>query len=372
MTKDSWLAKYASAFAFAGLLAACSAAGSGAGPANSPPNGRESGLTTLSAQRLAALTMPHYQSGPVRTDRGKSWMRPGTNKLSRLAYIGDWGTNDVYVFDYPTMEQVGTLTGFDEPYGMCVDQKGDIFVANFGNGELIEYAHGGSSPINTYASDGYAIGCSISPSGDVSETDFYTSTGAGDVCVWKGGSGSSTCYSDGNACYYMWTFGYDRAGDIIGVGEYSSIVECMLPSGGSSMETLTAKGITIDFPGGTQWDGKYIALGDQEAGGTYKSGVWEATLSGTTLTAVGPEIVFKGNCYSDYTDDVNPFFFSGRHNVTAARTRLATRVIGPNLWCYDQGKPEVDVWKYPSGNPAFQLKGSPLTEPYGAAVSIAK
>jgi hypothetical protein len=45
--------------------------------------------------------------------------------------------------------------------------------------------------------------------------------------------------------------------------------------------TLSTSGITINFPNGTMWDGKYIVVGDQEAtSGKDETGMNEATLSG--------------------------------------------------------------------------------------------
>ena len=60
--------------------------------------------------------------------------------------------------------------------------------------------------------------------------------------------------------------GYDDKGNLVGIGEEagSSIVACALLAGSSSMVTLggCCNGpITIDFPGSTTWDGKYLAIG---------------------------------------------------------------------------------------------------------------
>jgi hypothetical protein len=166
--------------------------------------------------------------------------------------------------------------------------------------------------------------------------------------------------------------GYDAKGNLIGVGEGTSVAVCALLAGSKTMTQLQAKGITIDFPGGTTWDGKYIALGDQEAGGTYQTGVWPSILSGTTIAAATSEVKFTDSCYSDYTDDVNPFFTNIKgENITPKSTKRATRMVGPNLWCVDAGSAKVDYWPYPSGaSPISPL--SPPEEPYGVAVSSAK
>lgn len=353
----------------AAVLAACGGS-PGYAPVGPIPLGHESGLTLLSIQRVAALTMPHYERHAAHPDHRASWMRPGTSSQD-LLYVGDWGTNDVYVYSYPSLTAVGTLTGFDDPYGMCIDKKGDVYVANFGSGTTVEYAHGGTMPINTFTTTGYAIGCSIGPRGDVAVTDFYTASGAGQVCVWRGASGSSTCYSDPDVCYYLWTFGYDRKGDLVGGGEYDGITFCGIPGGGKAMiqfnDPYSTRGL---FPAGTSWDGKYLVLGNQEANG-YTLGLQRAKLEGTTLIFVGNQIVLSDDCYSDYVDDVNPFLF-GKKNVTPATRNRAGGVVGPNVWCYDEGKPAVDVWKYPAGGDPSMRLTSGLTEPYGAAISVAK
>ena len=108
------------------------------------------GREARDALRDAALTMPHFVQRPVHSDRSRSWMDPaygvkGAKKKSELLYVGDDSTNDVFVYDYKSGAQVGQLTGFDGPYGMCVDAKGDVYVANFDNGTTTEYAHGGTT-----------------------------------------------------------------------------------------------------------------------------------------------------------------------------------------------------------------------------------
>ncbi|HLY02795.1 MAG TPA: choice-of-anchor tandem repeat GloVer-containing protein [Candidatus Cybelea sp.] len=348
----------------AAAMAACSG-GSGLAPAGITPGTRDTGLTALSKMRDAALTMPHFRSFPVHTDHGKSFMRPDA-KGSALLYVGDWSTNDVYVYDYPSGTAVGTITGNDEPYGMCTDSSGDVYVANYGSGTVNEYALGSTTVKNTYDPGGEPIGCSVSSTGLVAVTSFDP----GELVVYqKGKTTGGATYSD-SSCEYEWTAGYDTKGDLIGVGEYSSVDVCALMNGSKSETTLTESGITIDFPAGSHYDGKYFTLGDQEAGGAYQTGVWETTLSGTTITAAASEIKFSDSCYSDYTDDVNPFFV-GSGNIEPdkkSKGGQAAAMVGPNLWCVDEGPAKVDYWPYPAGGTPTGSLTSPPAEPYGAAV----
>ncbi|HLY03667.1 MAG TPA: hypothetical protein VKR56_14370 [Candidatus Cybelea sp.] len=368
MKISSWV-KYATGVTVAAaMLAACSSGGSSSfGPSGVAPSGHQTGLTMLAHMRDAALTMPHFVQPNVHTDHGQSFIRPDKKKKAGYLYVGDWSTNDVYVYDYPSGTAVGTITGNDEPYGMCTDSKGDVYVANFGNGYVNEYAPGSTTVLHSYDPGGELIGCSVSKTGLVAATSFDP----GEVIVYqKGKTTGGTTYSD-SSCEYEWTAGYDTKGDLIGVGEYSSVDVCALMAGSKTETVLTESGITIDFPGGSHFDGKDFTLGDQEAGGTYQTGVWETTLSGTTITAAGSEIKFSDSCYSDYTDDVNPFFV-GKGNISPDKKKghEATVMVGPNLWCVDAGAAKVDFWAYPAGGTPTSSLSSPPAEPYGAAVGF--
>lgn len=292
-------------------------------------------------------------------------MSPSAKKAKALLYVGDWDTNDVYVYDYSSGKPVGIITGNDEPYGMCVDAKGDIYVANFGNGEVNEYARGGTTPIDIYSPGGEPIGCAVSSKGDVAATSFDP----GEVTVFaKGDPHKGTTYSDSD-CEYLWTMGYDNKGNLIGSGEYDSIDFCVLLKGQKQMGSIPVEGsLMIYFPGGTTWDGKYLALGDQESGGTYQSGVIRGRIKKGTLYLYSGT-AFSDDCYSDYSDDVNPFIV-GKKN-TPVNDKQGTAMVGPNLWCIDAGAAKVDYWRYPAGGNPYKSLSSPPDEPYGAGVSIA-
>jgi hypothetical protein len=76
----------------------------------------ETGLTSLSLARQAAMARPQ----PVHLvypDHGKSWMAPGAEKIKELLYVSDAATDDVFVYDYASGNEVGKLTGFDQPLG---------------------------------------------------------------------------------------------------------------------------------------------------------------------------------------------------------------------------------------------------------------
>jgi hypothetical protein len=356
MKTSSLVRLAAGATALAATLAACSG--------GSPSLGPQGGLTSLSVQREAALTMPHYVARPMHPDRGTSRMNPHAPSALQLLYVSDWSTNDVDVFNFPSGTSVGTLTGFTEPYGQCVDKKGDVYIANFGAGTVVEYARGGTSVINTYSSGGAPIGCAVDAKGDLAVTSFDP----GEVTVYAGGNAShGTTYSS-SSCEYLWTMGYDKNRNLVGVGENTSsgIVVCEVAAGATTMRTVSFSG-TIYFPGGTMWDGKYLGVGDQEAGGGYQTAIYQSKLHGATLTEVG-DTVLSDTCSSNYVDVVNPFIVGLKN--TPANTHQGKIVLGSNLWCYDAGMGQTECWNYPSGGSPATTMTPPPAEPYGAAISI--
>jgi len=58
----------------------------------------------------------------------KSWMSPDARPGSRLIYVSDSSTYDVYVFGDSTGKLLGTLTDQNNPAGLCADKKGRVFV----------------------------------------------------------------------------------------------------------------------------------------------------------------------------------------------------------------------------------------------------
>lgn len=113
------------------------------------------------AQAGRRLLMP-FVPEPGHRDHGRSWMARGASAIKKLLYISDIDSYDVFVYNYETGESVGKLTGFNYPQGQCVDKEGDVWITNFGNGSqpvsVVEYAHGGTTPIATVIPDGYPIG----------------------------------------------------------------------------------------------------------------------------------------------------------------------------------------------------------------------
>ena len=106
--------------------------------------------------------------------------------------------------------------------------------------------------------------------------------------------------------------GYDSNGNLFvdGVNDSSAFVLAELPKGSGSFTNIdfTQK---IEWPGGVQWDGKFIAVGDTDTGTIYRTNA-AGTVKGSTQ--------LSGSNY------VNQFWIvasSGRKKHKAAERRRA-------------------------------------------------
>jgi hypothetical protein len=272
----------------------------------------------------------------------KSWMKPAAKK-SDLLYL-DEETGDVLVYSYPKGELMGTLTGLPEPQGECVDKKGDVFFTTFAAQQIVEYAHGGTSPINTLSNPGeYMEGCSVdTKTGDLAAIDFEPSTGGGGggVAIFANASGTPTVLNDANL-YLGYQVGYDSKGNIFldGVDSGRNFEFAELPKGSSSFTEITLGGVSIATPGGVEWDGKHVTVGDAKSGDIYQTNGAGGKVEGTTSLS-GSDGIFQ-------------YFIGGK------------KVIGPNAYSSNAG-----IWKYPAGgSPTMTITS--ISDPFGAAISKA-
>lgn len=135
----------------------------------------------IAAAFCAGCGMPNDSNSPLTLGESNalrhsgSWMAPDAGKKS-LLYVSDYQNDAVYVFSFPAGELTGTLSGFAGPFGECTDTAGNVFIANARPPEVLEYAHGGTSPIATIKDPGqYPYACSVNPTtGNLAVTNEYS------------------------------------------------------------------------------------------------------------------------------------------------------------------------------------------------------
>ena len=280
--------------------------------------------------------MPQTSASAAHAERGKSWASPNA-KRSDLLYVSDMGTDDVSFLSYPAGTLQGKITDFGAaPAGMCVDANQDVWIALGNVSAIVEYAHGGTSAIRYLDASSETIpNCSIDPTtGNLAAT----STTTGHVLVFPDAQGPATVYTDPELSR-SWACGYDDNGNLFVDGWDSSghFVFAELPKGSGSLTNINLN-IPYAEPGGIQWDGRYVDVGEVTSALIYQT------------TGAGGKIV---NTISIDTGSSIYQFWRKRSTVIVA---LSSQYVG--------------FYPYPAGgNPKKSLSG--FETPFGAVISKA-
>ncbi|MGA8795664.1 MAG: hypothetical protein WB526_01185 [Candidatus Cybelea sp.] len=275
-------------------------------------------------------------------DRGKSWMLPEA-KSKDLLYVST--SDSVYVFSYPKGTLVGTLTGFDYPRGLCSDRLGNVWVANAstesGEGYLVEYAHGGMTPIATLSDTGESpVACSIDPStGNLAAANCPDRDCASTVAIYARAQGTPTQIPTGPV-WGPFEITYDNSGNIFVAAEIDFFDHKIgwLPNGQSQFQIFTMEPKTLSS-GNVAWDGTYVAVLKK------RDRIHRYTIVSGHGQAAGPAVLLDGCC------GYSPMLIKGSTFISA---------YGNN----------VSFWHYPQGGASFKSISVPEA-PYGVAVSVA-
>jgi hypothetical protein len=295
--------------------------------------------------------MPQTTARSARAERGTSWMLPNA-KNTDLLYATS-GRTVVSVFTYPKMKLVGTLSGFEGANGACVGNAGDTFITNGDGSSILEFAHGGTAPINTLNDPGYTpFDCAIDPiSGDLAVANFD-----GGVAIYKSAQGAPIMYSlMGVGAQFC---GYDNEGNLFvdGYARYRAVALLELQRGSNQFEN-----ITVDFnhsttigAGPIQWDGQHLAMGYGEYN---RSVIYQLSVSGSNATIVGST------------------------TLEGPKLRIGIgwwiqdgEVLAPNAHHGDRGYSNIGFWHYPEGGKderMFHFKGAEDDFIQNLAVSLA-
>jgi hypothetical protein len=198
-----------------------------------------------------------------------------------LLYVAQIPDVGVDVLSYPGLKLVGQLTDIYEPQGVCSDASGNVYVTAFWTEDILEFAHGGTSPIAKLGDYGYyPFGCAVDPTtGDLAVANTGSMDGGGSLAIYKGARGSPTDYA--GSFYFC---AYDNKGNLL--ADFDDY--------GTGYEMLRAKSyslqrINLNVPGyGIQWDGSYFAIIDISDGEINR-----VTVSGSTGT-VHSTVKLKG------------------------------------------------------------------------------
>jgi hypothetical protein len=279
-------------------------------------------------------TTSHFSSNVAPANRSGSWMLPEA-KGEDLIYAYNTDSGNVYVVSYPKGKLVGTITGLETPQGACVDNSGNVWIANYSINALIEYAHGGTEPIATLQEGGNAEpqSCSVDPtSGDMAVTNRYPTA----VAVFKNATGSPTMYKlDGFS--YWGTCTYDGSGNLFANDWADSKAIAELPRGASALQAIPLKKPFLSY--GMQWDGEYLAIRRLPRGPLVGPTVIERVQVSNSIGSIVAETLLD-NRDNRQPDFVAELFIDGG------------TIIGPQRFRGTGRNPDgtaLDIWSYPTG-----------------------
>jgi hypothetical protein len=265
---------------------------------------------------------------------------PDSAKRHTLIYVSS-DDSDVYVFAYPSGKLVQTLTGFESLGDICSDSNGNVWITNgatdtYKSGTLIEYAHGGTTPIATLDDAHLPDACAVDPS--TGNLAVVNGNGAASVAIYANAQGTPTYYA-GGSLYGFFTASYDSTSDLFFTGylDQNLLGTGWLQRGASALSSFTLKPHIFPHEG-LQWDGQYLVV-------------------------------------AAHTTDTNKYAIQGTMGKKAGSLSLPIccmghfAIQGSLLVATDGGMGVVDLFHYPSAKPIKVISG--VSEPNGVTISVA-
>jgi hypothetical protein len=191
---------------------------------------------------------------PALGARHESWMSPQATQATDLLYVSN--SRDVTVYTYKNgngINLVGTLTGFSSPKGMCSDKAGNVWIADYDNRTVFEYAHGATSPkrlIKTSVGGGYPYACAVAPSNNDLAISYEHPNGkyaaSANVVVYPGEKAPRYKYTSYTGLFQTYFLAYDNAGNLF--LDASPCISYCYESGGPPGLFELAKNATLFVP----------------------------------------------------------------------------------------------------------------------------
>jgi len=280
-----------------------------------------------------------------------------------LLYVSSAAGANVYVYSLPDLGQVFQLSSLNQfGSGECTDSSGDVFITTASSaqtGTIFEYAHGGSSPIQTLDDPGYPFGCSMDPTaGDLAVSNITDNSnpsdpGYSDIAVYKNAEGSPTIYTSPKigTLYYC---GYDNAGNLYLDGADDATGKHVLFEVANGSATVSEINIaaTVKMLGPVQWDGKSMTLVDYN----------------NSVAAHGPELIHRLKIENGTATVVGTTKLTSLNNRHGGQTWIQGNEI---VAIDNKNNTGVGLWKYPKGGKNHKQLQNLASELTGVTISVA-
>jgi hypothetical protein len=262
-------------------------------------------------------------------------MRPDTSG-GDLLYVSDPEAAAVYVFSYPSGSLAGTLRGFTQPEGLCSDQVGNVFVADQRAADIVEYAHGGKTPIAVLADPAMPNACSV----DVTTKNLAVSNFDDSVGIYQREQGKATLYATDFETRFC---AFDTAGNLFADGLVNGAIALVeLPKARSAFVNVTYRPRIKRNPAGLQWVGSHLAVGRASPYRSCCGSIMRFTVGGAVAKQTGNTLLRGAT---------NDFFIAGSTAIVSTGTN------------------NVALYAYPRGGDPIQNVGTPGYTSAGVTLS---
>ncbi len=287
--------------------------------------------------------MPQGHAIVAHRDRSGSWMLPDA-KSENLLYVATGSA--VYVLAYPGGKLLGSLNVSGS--NLCSDESGDVFIPT-GGYEILEYAHGGTRPLQTLDAGDVPLGCAVDPvTGNLAVTQ--EGSGAGEVAIFPNAKPPAAWYRDPDIDTYG-LCGYDDRGDLFVDGNGTKSYLAQLPKGSSTFLNYSLPR-SFDGFGAIQWDGHHIAFSNPTSKKVYRLEFSRASFKVVGTTSID----------------------GWRNDYSGHWPYVQTWLQGATLIAQASSLAKVGLWRYPVGEKAYKVlrpfeRGT--ANIYGVTVSVA-
>jgi hypothetical protein len=294
-------------------------------------------------------------------DRRPTWISPRLAETKAPAlFVSDAETEAVYIYDLATLAVQGTITGLAQPQGLCSDNRGNVWITDAAAQTVYEVTHAGRLENEFTVPSGSPDACAWDrATGNLAVMILFNGSAAGEVLVYKHGSGGASSYTNPNQYYYGFG-GYDAKGNLYfdGSDAGGNFMLSLLAKGASSAKTVAVTGGTIYYPGMVQWDAaaKRLIVGDQSCGNRYASCLYllKPTKTGAKMTST---VNLDNSGGGQVCDLVQGAEYKGS--------------IAGSDYDFCRSSPSTTyVWPFPGGGAPSVENSSVDRAPVGAAVSI--
>jgi hypothetical protein len=220
----------------------------------------------------------------------------------------------MFIYTFPRLKRLFVLYPGIQPESECSDQRGDVFVAT-GDG-LLEYRHGGVSPIATIGIGSEA--CSVDPvTGDLAVAQY----GYG-VRIFRPTKQGWHLPATRTPPFQPTSCAYDANGNLFVDGSTGGDLELAELVKGTKNFASIEVSQTINAAGTIQWDGRHLAVTSQ----ANPPLIYRYSISGSAATLIGTTKLSRA--------------------TRVAETWIFDGYVFGAVDYYNLG---VDMWKYPGG-----------------------